>query len=95
MILFSLIILIIVGDQQPIDHFELSNCYFCNSFLNSWYEKIKKMAEKKKENKKVLVAGFHIVLATDDCINKDTQSILGSLISLSLAKAYHSLLQAK
>ena len=45
------------------------------------------MAEK-KENKKVLVARFHIVWATDDCINKDTQSILDSLTSLSLAKAY-------
>ena len=53
------------------------------------------MAEKKKENKKALVAGFHIVWATDDCINKDTQSILGSLTSLSLAKAYYSLFQAK
>ena len=28
------------------------------------------------ENKKVLVAGFHIVWANDHCINKDTQSIL-------------------
>ena len=25
------------------------------------------------ENKKVLVAGFHIVWATDHCINKDTK----------------------
>ena len=31
------------------------------------------MAEKKMENKKVLVAGFHIVWATDHCINKDPQ----------------------
>ena len=48
---------------------------------------------KKIENKKVLVAGFHIVWATDHCINKDTQSILNSLTSLSLAKAYYSLFQ--
>ena len=39
------------------------------------------MAEKKQENKKVLVAGFHIVWTTDDCINKDTQSILDYLTS--------------
>ena len=45
------------------------------------------------ENKKVLVAGFHIVWATDHCINKDTQSILNSLTSLLLAKAYYSLFQ--
>ena len=51
------------------------------------------MAEKKMENKKVLVAGFHIVWATDHCINKDTQSILNSNASLSLAKAYYSLFQ--
>ena len=43
------------------------------------------------ENKKVLVAGFHIAWATDHCINKDTHSILDSLTSLSLAKAYYSL----
>ena len=42
------------------------------------------------ENKKGLVAGFHIVSATDHCINKDT-SILDSLTSLSLAKAYYSI----
>ena len=51
------------------------------------------MAEKKKENKKVLAAGFHIVWTTDDCINKDTQSILDYLTSLSLAKVYYSLFQ--
>ena len=45
------------------------------------------------ENKKVLVAGFHIVWATDHCINKDTQNILDSLTSLLLAKAYYSLFQ--
>ena len=39
---------------------------------------------KKIENKKVLVAGFHIVWATDHCINKDTQSILNSLTSKGL-----------
>ena len=50
---------------------------------------MKKMAE----NKKVLFAGFYIVPATDHCINKDTQSILDSLTSLSLAKAYYSLFQ--
>ena len=49
------------------------------------------MAEKKMENKKVLVAGFHIVWATDHCINKDTQIIIDSLTSLLLAKAYYSL----
>ena len=27
------------------------------------------------ENKKVLVAGFHVAWATDHCINKDRQSI--------------------
>ena len=51
------------------------------------------MAKKKIENKKVLVAAFHIVSATDHCINKRTQSILNSLTSLSLAKAYYSLFQ--
>ena len=51
------------------------------------------MAEKKKENKKVLVVGFHIVWATDDYINKDTESILDYLTTLSLAKAYYSLFQ--
>ena len=45
------------------------------------------------ENKNVLVAGFRIVWATHDCINKDTQSSLDSLTSLSLAKAYYSLIQ--
>ena len=45
------------------------------------------------ENKKVLSAGFHIVWDTDRCINKDTQSILDSFASLSLAKAYYSLFQ--
>ena len=25
----------IIDDQQPIDDFELCNCYFCNSFFNS------------------------------------------------------------
>ena len=45
------------------------------------------------ENKKVLVAGFHIVWTTDYCINKDTQSILDSLTRLFLAKAYYSLSQ--
>ena len=40
------------------------------------------------ENKEVLVAGFHIVWVTDQCINKDRQSILDYLTSLSLAKAY-------
>ena len=34
------------------------------------------------ENKEVLVAGFHIVWATDDCINKDTQSSLDSLLQV-------------
>ena len=46
-----------------------------------------------EENKKVLVACFHIVWATDHCINKDTQNILDSLTSLSLAKAYYYLFQ--
>ena len=45
------------------------------------------MAEKKIENKKGFVAGFHIVWATDYCINND------SLTSLPLAKAYYSLFQ--
>ena len=47
------------------------------------------------ENKKFLVAGFHIAWATHHGINKDTQIILDSLTSLSLAKAYYSLLQPK
>ena len=62
---------------------------FVSLFLNSSYEKILK----KMENKNVLPAGFHIVWATDCCINKDTQSILDSFASLSLAKAYYSLFQ--
>ena len=41
------------------------------------------------KEKKVLVAGFHIVWATDHCINRDAQSILVSLTSFSLAKAYY------
>ena len=41
------------------------------------------------KEKKVLVAGFHIVWATDHCINRDTQSTLVSLTSFSLAKAYY------
>ena len=45
------------------------------------------------ENKKVLVAGFHIVWTTDHCINKYRQTVLDSLTSLSLAKAYYSLVQ--
>ena len=45
------------------------------------------------KKKRVLVAGFHIIWATDHCINKDTQSILDSLTSLLLAKAYYYLLQ--
>ena len=45
------------------------------------------------ENKKVLVAGFHIAWTNDHCINKDTQSILDSLTSLLLAKAYYFLFQ--
>ena len=32
-------------------------------------------------------------MATDHCINKDTQSILNPLTSLLLAKAYYSLFQ--
>ena len=32
-------------------------------------------------NKKLLVAGFHIALATDHCIIKGTQSISDSLAS--------------
>ena len=51
------------------------------------------MAENKQE-KKVLAAGFHISWAVDERINKDTQGILNSLTSLSLAKAYYSLLQS-
>ena len=47
------------------------------------------------DNKKFLVDGFHIAWATHHCINKDTQSILDSLTSLSLAKAYYSLFQRK
>ena len=43
------------------------------------------------ENKKDLVAGFHIVWVADHCINKDRQSILDSLTSLLLANAYYSL----
>ena len=46
-----------------------------------------------KKNKKVLVTAFHIVWATDHCINKDIRSILDSLTSLSLVKAYCSLFQ--
>ena len=42
-----------------------------------------------------LVAGFHIVWVTDHCINKGTQSILDSLTSLLLAKAYYSLFQSE
>ena len=39
----------IIDDQQPIDDFELHNCYFCNRvFLNSCYEKIKKWQKTKK-----------------------------------------------
>ena len=79
----------IIDDQQPIDDFELCKCYFCISFFEQLILKMKKMAE----NKKVLFAGFYIVPATDHCINKDTQSILDSLTSLSLAKAYYSLFQ--
>ena len=45
------------------------------------------------EKKKIVVAGFHIVWATDHCINKDRQSILDSLTSLSLAKAYYFFFQ--
>ena len=51
------------------------------------------MAEKEIESKNVLVAGFHIVWVTDHCMNKETQSILDSLTSLLLAKAYYSLFQ--
>ena len=43
------------------------------------------------ENKKVLVAGFHIVWAADHCINNDRQSILDSLTSLLLTNVYYSL----
>ena len=39
------------------------------------------------------MAGFHTVWAIDHCINKDKQSIVNSLTSVSLAKAYHSLFQ--
>ena len=79
----------IINDQLPIDDFELCKCYFCISFFEQLILKMKKMAE----NKKVLFAGFYIAPATDHCINKDTQSILDSLTSLSLAKAYYSLFQ--
>ena len=79
----------IIDDQQPIDDFELCKCYFCISFFEQLILKNKKMVGKKK----VLLAGFYIVKATDHCINKDTQNILDSLTSLSLAKAYYSLFQ--
>ena len=46
------------------------------------------MGENKQE-KKFLAAGSHISLAIDQRINKDTQGILNSLTSLSLAKAYY------
>ena len=46
-----------------------------------------------KKSKKVLVTAFHIVWATDHCINIDIQTILDFLTSLSLAKAYYSLFQ--
>ena len=45
------------------------------------------------ENKKVLVPVFHIVCATDYCINKDRQIILDSITGFPLAKAYYSLFQ--
>ena len=48
------------------------------------------MAENKQE-KKDLAAGSHISLAVNQRIKKDTQGILNSLTSLSLAKAYYSL----
>ena len=79
----------IIDNQQPINDFEICNCYFCNSF----FEQLIRTNKKTAENKKVLVAGFHIVQATDHFINKDTQSILGSLTSLSLAKACYSMFQ--
>ena len=86
----------IINDQQPINDFELWNCYFCNSFFGQLIRKNKKNnGRKKRENTKVLVAGFHIAWAADHFINKDTQSILDSLTSLSSAKAYYSLFQQK
>ena len=54
----------------------------------------KKTIEKIIEGKKVFVDRFHIHWATDHTINKDTQSILDSLTSLYLAKAYYQLFQA-
>ena len=51
------------------------------------------MAENKQE-KKDLAAGSHISLAVNQRIKKDTQGILNSLTSLSLAKAYYSLFQS-
>ena len=77
----------VINDQQPIDDFELCNCFFCISFFKQLIRKNKKLAE----NKKVLVAGFHIVWAADHCINNDRQSILDSLTSLLLTNVYYSL----
>ena len=47
----------------------------------------------KTHGKQVLAAGFHIYWATNNPINKNTKTILGSVTSLSLARTYCDLFQ--
>ena len=54
------------------------------------------MAEKivvKTEGKKVLAAGYLINGATNNRIDENTQTILDSITSLSLARTYYDLFQ--
>ena len=55
--------------------------------------KVKKNGRKKSRRKKKFQFLGFINLATDHCINENTQKVLDSLTSFPLAKVYYSLFQ--